>query len=85
MSCAKRRSNPIVASPRCGLEQARHELRLEFVGVRSLAIEIALVAIAVHLQDAEVRDPDFAALLEHAADVRDEAANISIACFLETP
>src|SRR6185369_9375890 len=58
MSRAKRRSNPIVASHRFGLEeQARHALRLEFVGVRSLAIEIALVAIAVHLQDAEVRGP----------------------------
>jgi hypothetical protein len=75
MSRAKRRGNPIVASPRCGLEeQARHELRLEFVGVRSLVIEIALVAIAVYLQNAEVRGPDFAALLEHAADVRDEVA-----------
>ena len=43
MSCAKRRSNPIVASPRFGLEeQARHELRLEFVGVRRLTLGASL-------------------------------------------
>jgi hypothetical protein len=85
MSRAKRRSNLVVAGPQFGPEeQARHELRLEFVGICSQPIEIALVAIAVHLRGAEVRDPDFAALLQHAADFR-RPLNISIACFSETP